>query len=221
MYCLDRIEPTPYFDVVRQRAAETLGTELHFRQVDVRDVANLNKVIGDIADKHQAMHGLVAAAGIQRETPALEYKAEDVNTMLEVNITGSFMTAQATARAMIKYDCVGSIAMIASMSATIANRGLICPAYNASKAGVLQLARNLASEWGQYKIRVNTISPGYIVTDMVEKLFEAHPERRIEWGAQNMLGRVSAPVEYRGAAVFLMSDASSYMTGKTPSLSKC
>lgn len=112
-------------------------------------------------------------------------------------------------------------------------QGLICPAYNASKAGVIQLARNLASEWGQHGIRVssrpgaaaltydmltlflqvNTISPGYIVTAMVEALFEQYPERRRDWPTQNMLGKLSAPEEYRGAAVFLISDASSFMTG--------
>jgi NAD(P)-dependent dehydrogenase (short-subunit alcohol dehydrogenase family) len=93
------------------------------------------------------------------------------------------------------------------------DQGLICPAYNASKAAVIQLARNLASEWGQYGIRVNTISPGYIVTAMVEALFEKFPERRVEWPKQNMLGRLSKPEEYRGAAAFLISDASSFMTG--------
>lgn len=214
VYALDRLpEPSPYFQVVQQRAAETLGTELHYRQIDVRDAANLDKVISEIADKHQRLDGLLAAAGIQQETPALEYTAEDANNMFAVNITGAMMTASAAARQMIKYECAGSIVMIASMSGTVANRGLICSAYNASKAGVLQLSRNLAAEWGQYKIRVNTISPGYIVTDMVEKLFETHPERRIEWGNQNMLGRVSAPAEYRGAAAFLISEASSFMTG--------
>lgn len=91
-------------------------------------------------------------------------------------------------------------------------QGLICCAYNASKAGVLQLSRNLAAEWGPYGIRVNTISPGYIVTAMVEKLFEQYPERRREWPTQNMLGKLSMPHEYRGAAVFLISDASSFMT---------
>lgn len=75
------------------------------------------------------------------------------------------------------------------------------------------MARNLASEWGEYNIRVNTISPGYILTDMVEELFKRFPERRVEWPKQNMLGRVSNPEEYRGAAVFLISDASSFMTG--------
>lgn len=93
------------------------------------------------------------------------------------------------------------------------SQGLICPAYNASKAGVIQLGRNLAAEWGPYGIRVNTLSPGYIVTAMVEALFEQYPERKRDWPTQNMLGKLSLPGEYRGAAVFLISDASSFMTG--------
>ncbi|MCJ1367312.1 hypothetical protein MMC16_006444 [Acarospora aff. strigata] len=214
VYALDRLpEPSPDFFRVQKRAEEELGTAFHYRRIDVRDVGALNKVISDIGEKHGRMDGLIAAAGIQQETPALEYTAKDANMMFEVNITGVFMTAQAVAKQMIKFGNGGSIAMIASMSATVANRGLICPAYNASKAGVVQLARNLASEWGQYGIRVNTISPGYIVTAMVEELFKQYPERRTEWPTQNMLGKLSQPREYRGAAVFLLSDASSFMTG--------
>jgi len=92
-------------------------------------------------------------------------------------------------------------------------QGLICPAYNASKAAVIQLARNLASEWGEHNIRVNTISPGYIYTAMTKGLFEEFPERKVNWPKDNMLNRVSYPEEYRGAGVFLVSDASSFMTG--------
>ncbi|PWY66969.1 short chain dehydrogenase [Aspergillus eucalypticola CBS 122712] len=214
VYALDRLdEPSPEFAVIQERALQELGTELHYRRIDVRDTELLNTVIETIANTEGRMDGLVAAAGIQQETPALEYTAKDSNTMFEVNVTGVFMTAQAVAKQMIRFGNGGSIALIASMSGTIANRGLICPAYNASKAAVLQLGRNLASEWGQYNIRVNTISPGYIVTAMVEKLFEQFPQRRDEWPKQNMLGRLSAPNEYRGAAVFLLSDASSFMTG--------
>lgn len=173
----------------------------------------MNSVIEDIANTEGRMDGLVAAAGIQQETSALDYTAKDSNTILEVNVTGVFMTAQAVAKQMIRFGNGGSIAMIASMSGTIANRGLICPAYNASKAAVIQLGRNLAMEWGRYNIRVNTISPGYIVTAMVEMLFVDYPERRDQWPKENMLGRLSRPEEYRGAAVFLLSDASSFMTG--------
>ncbi|KAJ6104558.1 hypothetical protein N7523_010878 [Penicillium sp. IBT 18751x] len=213
VYALDRLEePAPEFVKIQQRAKE-LGTELHYRRIDVRDTELLNSVIEDIANTEGRMDGLVAAAGIQQETPALEYTAKDSNTMFEVNVTGVFMTAQAVAKQMIRFGNGGSIAMIASMSGTIANRGLICPAYNASKAAVIQLGRNLAMEWGRYNIRVNTISPGYIVTSMVEMLFVDFPERRDQWPKENMLGRLSRPEEYRGAAVFLLSDASSFMTG--------
>jgi NAD(P)-dependent dehydrogenase (short-subunit alcohol dehydrogenase family) len=213
VYALDRLEePAPEFEQIQQRAKE-LGTELHYRRIDVRDTELLNSVIETIANDEGRMDGLVAAAGIQQETPALEYSAKDSNTMFEVNVTGVFMTSQAVAKQMIRFGNGGSIAMIASMSGTVANRGLICPAYNASKAAVLQLARNLAAEWGTYNIRVNTISPGYIVTAMVEKLFIEYPERRTQWPKENMLGRLSRPEEYRGAAVFLLSDASSFMTG--------
>ncbi|KAF2021963.1 NAD(P)-binding protein [Aaosphaeria arxii CBS 175.79] len=214
VYALDRLpEPSPDFHVIAQRAEKELGTSLKYCQVDVRDIPNLNKIVEDIANEHGRLDGLIAAAGIQQETPALEYTAEDANRMFEVNITGVFMTSQAVAKQMIRFGNGGSIVLIASMSGTVANRGLICPAYNASKAGVIQLARNLASEWGEHNIRVNTISPGYIVTAMVEALFEKFPERKTEWPKQNMLQRLSAPKEYRGAAVFLISDASSFMTG--------
>ncbi|KAF7125804.1 hypothetical protein CNMCM5793_002097 [Aspergillus hiratsukae] len=214
VYGLDRLEePSSEFFEIQKRAKEELGTELHYRRIDVRDAELLTSTVEQIANVEGRMDGLVAAAGIQQETPALEYTAKDANTMFEVNVTGVFMTAQAVAKQMIRFGNGGSIALIASMSGTVANRGLICPAYNASKAAVIQLGRNLAMEWGPYGIRVNTISPGYIVTKMVEDLFIQFPERREEWPKHNMLGRLSTPNEYRGAAVFLLSDASSFMTG--------
>ncbi|KAF4242899.1 hypothetical protein CNMCM8980_000271 [Aspergillus fumigatiaffinis] len=214
VYGLDRLEePSADFFEIQKRAKEELGTELHYRRIDVRDTELLTSTVEQIANVEGRMDGLIAAAGIQQETPALEYTAKDANTMFEVNVTGVFMTAQAVAKQMIRFGNGGSIALIASMSGTVANRGLICPAYNASKAAVIQLGRNLAMEWGQYGIRVNTISPGYIVTKMVEDLFVQFPERREEWPKHNMLGRLSTPNEYRGAAVFLLSDASSFMTG--------
>ena len=91
------------------------------------DVDHLNKVVEGIAAQDGRLDGLIAAAGIQQETSALEYTAEDCNRMLNVNVTGVFMTAQAVARQMIKLGTGGSIALIASMSGTVANKGLICP----------------------------------------------------------------------------------------------
>jgi NAD(P)-dependent dehydrogenase (short-subunit alcohol dehydrogenase family) len=115
-------EPSPDFHVIAERAKKELGTSLHYRQVDVRDVPALNKIVEDIGAQEGRLDGLIAAAGIQQETPALEYTAEDANRMFEVNITGVFMTSQAVAKQMIKFGNGGSIVLIASMSGTVANR---------------------------------------------------------------------------------------------------
>ncbi|KAI1811838.1 hypothetical protein GGS20DRAFT_592482 [Poronia punctata] len=218
VHVLDR-QPEPSsgssYQKLSQRVRDELAdTSITYHQVDVRTGANeLNSIVKEIADRHGRMDGLIAAAGIQQETSALEYTAADADRMLGVNVTGVLITAQAVARQMVRFERMGSLVLIASMSGTVANRGLICPVYNASKAAVIQLGRNLAMEWGPSGIRVNTISPGYIVTDMVKKLFEQYPEREIEWPKQNMLGKLSKPEDYRGAAVFLLSDASRFMTG--------
>lgn len=107
---------------MQARAAEELGTSFAYRRIDVRQVDGLNAIVQEIADKHQRLDGLVAAAGIQQETPALDYTAEDFDKMMGVNVTGAFITAQAVARQMIRFGNGGSIVLIASMSGTIANR---------------------------------------------------------------------------------------------------
>ncbi|KAI3324805.1 hypothetical protein HD806DRAFT_534265 [Xylariaceae sp. AK1471] len=217
VHVLDRQSEPPAgssYQKVVQRAKDELDTSMFYHQVDVRSgVDSLNLIVEKIAEKHGRIDGLIAAAGIQQETPALDYTAADADRMLGVNVTGVLMTAQAVARQMVRLESKGSLVLIASMSGTVANRGLICPVYNASKAAVIQLARNLAMEWGIKGIRVNTISPGYIVTDMVKKLFAEFPDRETEWPKHNMLNTLSKPEDYRGAAVFLLSDASRFMTG--------
>ena len=99
-----------------------LGAELHYRRIDVRDQELLNLVIEEIADREGRIDGLLAAAGIQQEVPALEVKARDSNTMYEVNCTGVLMTAQAAARQMIRFGKGGSMVFIASMSGTVVNK---------------------------------------------------------------------------------------------------
>lgn len=134
VYALDRLpQPSPHFYRVQERAAEELGTTFYYRQIDVRDVEGLNEIVEKIGDTHGRLDGLIAAAGIQQETTALDYTAKDANTMFEINITGVFMTAQAVAKQMIRFGNGGSIALIASMSASIANRvgchsGILCSA---------------------------------------------------------------------------------------------
>lgn len=219
VYCFDRMEQ-PHEDYGEaMRRADKWGGTLNYRQQDVVDVAGLDAAIAEIAAKHQRLDGVVAAAGIQQLTPALEYTAADVARMLEINYTGVMMTATAAARQMFRYKCRGSICLIASMSGLVANKGLLSPVYNSSKAAVLQLARCLAMEWSPVRpdgaggIRVNCISPGHIVTPMVQKNFEEVPGLRKTWEAENMMGRLAETTEFKGAALFLLSNASSFMTG--------
>ncbi|PHH82413.1 hypothetical protein CDD82_6101 [Ophiocordyceps australis] len=218
VHCIDRLpspaqDPSSEFSEISRRARNELNTSLTYHQADVRNVQQLNTIMETIANDAGRLDGLIAAAGINHEMPALEYTSDEVDRMMGINVTGAFMTAQAAARQMVRLKQPGSICLIASMSGTIANRGMYAPAYNASKAAVIQLCRSLAAEWGEHGIRVNTLSPGYIMTKMLQSLFDDYPQRKELWPKENMLGRLSLPREYRGAAVFLLSEASSFMTG--------
>lgn len=115
------------FFAVSQRAKHELNATLHYHQSDVRDVEGLNKIVEGIANKEGRLDGLIAAAGINHETPALEYSSEEVDRMLGINVKGAFVTAQAVARQMIRLENPGSICMIASMSAVVANKGMTAP----------------------------------------------------------------------------------------------
>jgi NAD(P)-dependent dehydrogenase (short-subunit alcohol dehydrogenase family) len=165
VYCLDRLpEPQKEFKVVQERLGPKYGGALNYDHVDVREAGNLDRVISEIADRHQRMDGLIACAAIQDVTPALDYTPEKIMAMMDVNYKGVYRSAVSTARQMIKYNCSGSILLIASMSGLVANRGLTSSVYNSSKAAVCQLARSLAMEWGKVvngnPIRVNALCPG-------------------------------------------------------------
>lgn len=126
VYAIDRLEkPDPDFQRVQQRAQE-LGTSLSYNRLDVRDNISLNATMEKIADENGRIDGLLACAGIQQEIPALECIMEDADKMFEVNITGTFMTAQAVARQMRRLERPGSMVLIGSMSGTVSNKGLLC-----------------------------------------------------------------------------------------------
>ncbi|OTB06453.1 hypothetical protein M426DRAFT_55076 [Hypoxylon sp. CI-4A] len=220
VYCLDREEqPDKHWAEARRRVVPEWGGSLHYRQQDVLDTDHLYCTIKGIADDNQRLDGVVAAAGIQQIMPAVDYEPKDAAKMLAINFTGVLMTATSSARQMMKYKTRGSICLIASMSGSVANKvGLLSSVYNSSKAALIQLARNLAMEWspiledGTGGIRVNCISPGHILTPMVHKNFEEVPGLREKWESENMMGRLAQATEFKGAAVFLLSNASSFMT---------
>ncbi|KAF2165419.1 hypothetical protein M409DRAFT_55817 [Zasmidium cellare ATCC 36951] len=202
-----------------KRIVHEWGSSLHYERVDVTDTGHLNETIEKIAKQEQRLDGLLAAAGIVQVTPAVEYTPEDAMKMMAVNYNGVFMAATAAAREMMRYKCRGSICIIASVSGLIANKKMLSPVYNSSKAALIQLARNLAMEWsavqpdGTGGIRVNCISPGYIRTPMVEKVIKADPAAKEAWEAENMMHRFAETSEFKTAGLFLLSRASSFMTG--------
>lgn len=150
------------------------------------------------------------AAGIANAHPAEEMEETQFQTMMDVNLKGVFLSCQAEARAMLR-NGRGSIVNIASMSGVIVNRGLNQCHYNASKAGVIHMSKSMAMEWVGRGIRVNTISPGYTATPMNTRPEMVHQTRLFE--EQTPMQRMAGVDEMVGPAVFLLSDAASFVTG--------
>ena len=126
----------------------------------------MDAVIERIARENSRLDGLIAAAGVQKVTPALEYPPEAIMEMMDINYKGVYCSAVSCARQMIKYKTPGSLCLIASISGLNANKGFTSSVYNSSKAAVCQLTRSLAMEWGQVidgkPIRVNALCPGML-----------------------------------------------------------
>ncbi len=134
--------------------------------------------------------------------------------VMELNLKGVFLCAQAEGRVMMGAG-YGKIVNTASMSAHIVNRPQPQVAYNTSKAGVLHLARSLAAEWATRGVRVNSISPGYMYTALLEKLLESPEGQQMvpQWVDMTPLGRLGDVTDLQGAIVYLASAASDFMTG--------
>ncbi len=153
---------------------------------------------------------VVNAAGVQLRKAALDVTPQDWERMIDVNLKGVFFCCQAAAKFMTQ--CGGSIINLTSLTSVIGLPSL--SVYGACKGGVTQLVKALAVEWAPMGIRVNAIGPGRIRTAMTESLFEDESVRDSFLGLIP-LGRPGLPEEVGGAAIFLASDASAYMTGQT------
>ena len=188
---------------------QRLGRKGTAVQADVREKQQVDRAFAETAERLGRLDICVNNAGISIQKPAEEMPEEDWDSILDTNMKGVFLCCQAAARIMIPQK-QGSIINIASLSGSAVNVPQKQAVYNTSKAGVVMLTKSLAVEWAPYGIRVNSISPGYIKTEMtlagMSHFFPA-------WESLTPMGRLGEPEELRGAVLFLASDASSYVTG--------
>ncbi|CAN6656590.1 hypothetical protein TRVA0_029S00584 [Trichomonascus vanleenenianus] len=187
---------------------------LEYVKADVTNGEQLQKAVSDVAEKHDGLHVMVANAGILGPVVDCdEYPADWFRRIMEVNVTGVFLSIQTASQEMLKRNIKGSIICTASMSGSIINKDMHWVPYTTSKAAVIQLAKGFACELGTTGIRVNTISPGHIRTRMTEAYLGVEPLIENCWAAQNPMGRLGAVHELRGTIAYLATDASTYTTG--------
>lgn len=177
---------------------------------DVTDGEGLKAAVAQTEADLGPLSLAVNAAGIANANPAEEMLESQFQTMMDINLKGVFLSCQAQAQAMLRHGR-GAIVNIASMSGVIVNRGLMQCHYNASKAGVIHMSKSMAMEWVGRGVRVNTISPGYTATPMNTRPEMVHQTRLFE--EQTPMQRMAGVDEMVGPAVFLLSDAASFVTG--------
>ena len=176
---------------------------------DVTQPDQVRRLLDQVTAELGGIDIAVCNAGIITVTPMLEMPLEQFQSIQDTNVTGVFLTAQAAARAMVRQGHGGVIINTASMSGHIINIPQQVGHYCASKAAVIHLTKAMAVEFAPHNIRVNSVSPGYILTELVEPYAEYHAL----WEPKIPMGRLGQPEELTGLYLYLASDASSYMTG--------
>lgn len=179
---------------------------------DVSKADEVETVVRGTVEKFGGVDILVNNAGVSWGAMPEEMPVEKWRHVIDVNLTGCFLFAQAAGREMLKNQR-GSIINIASISGmTSSANGPFYAGYVASKAGLIGLTRELAASWGRRGIRVNAIAPGFFHSRLADSVIDLY-ERSIQ--ENNVIPRVGNEGELKGVAVFLASDASSYITGQT------
>jgi NAD(P)-dependent dehydrogenase (short-subunit alcohol dehydrogenase family) len=200
---VERLERTQELVQARGRRAIAVAA-------DVADPDDCEKVVARAIEEFGRVNALVNNAGIGTAVPALQESPQQFRSVIDINLNGSYWMAQACARVM------GPGSSIVNMSSVLGFRGFGLPqaAYVSSKAAVIGLTRDLAQQWtGRKGIRVNALAPGYFkseMTDQMDSEFVAeHVVRR------TLVGRLGEPDEINAALLFLLSDASGYISGIT------
>ncbi|KAI9800757.1 MAG: hypothetical protein M1833_003174 [Piccolia ochrophora] len=183
-------------------------------ECDVTDESTVVSTWADIVNDFGKVDCLVTAAGIVDNVAAEDYGYDRWKKMIDINLHGSFLFAKQAGSHMLKEKIRGSIIFMSSMSAFICVRPQKQAAYNASKGAVSMMMKSLATEWGPHGIRVNSLAPGYMKTDLIRELLQKDGRGLEEqWAKDVPLGRMGTPHELRGTIVYMASDASSYLNG--------
>ena len=188
-----------------------LGQRAHVVQGDVASATEVARMMDD-ATALGPLAIVVCNAGTHRRVSFLDIDEAMWDWVLDTDLKGPFLVGQAAARQMIASGTHGSIIATASVSAYSAQMQLVH--YQAAKAGVTMLVRGMALELAQYGIRVNAISPGLVETNLTTRVFE-NPEILAGRVSRIPLGRAGKPEDFIGAATFLASDESAWVTGST------
>jgi len=191
-------------------AGET-GRDVFAVKCDVTDPADVDAMIEAILARFGRIDFAHCNAGICINAPAEEMTYQQWKKVIDINLDGVFLTAQAAGKVMLKQGS-GSIINTASMSGHIVNVPQPQCAYNASKAGVIMLTKSMAVEWATKGVRVNSISPGYIGTELVHGNPKIAPLIE-QWNAIAPMKRLGAPEELQSIVVYLAGDTSSFTTG--------
>ena len=193
-----------------EQEIKSMGRKVIRLQMDVSELQQINDAVSLVVKTFGKIDILVNNVGIAPDNPAEKVTEEDFDQTINLNLKGTFFTAQAVGKQMIKQGS-GRIINMSSQAGFIAldNESVYCM----TKAGVNHLTKNLASEWARYNINVNAVAPTFIETPGTEpwlkdKAFRQSVLDRIP------LGRIGKPMEVAGAVVFLASDAASLITGE-------
>ncbi len=186
------------------------GADAQAEVGDVTSEADVARTVEAAASRWGKIDILLNAAGIGARHIAETYPLDRWQQVIDINLTGTFLFCRDVGRLMLEAGG-GSIINIASIAGLVGYRGN--PAYLSSKGGVVQLTRALAAEWATRGVRVNAIAPGVIATQMIAGAVEREPEFYEEFKKKHAMNRFGTADELVGPALFLASDAASYVTG--------
>jgi 3-oxoacyl-[acyl-carrier protein] reductase len=182
---------------------------LTYREGDMADTDSLSRVVAAVEKEVGPIDVLINNAGIAYDGVLAGMPPERIETLIHVNLTGALLLSRLVVRRMLLRN-VGNIINISSIIGLRGYSGLA--AYSATKAGLDGMTRALARELGSRNIRVNSIAPGYLETEMTHGLSELQREQVVR---RTPLGRLGVPADVVGVVLFLLSPASAYMTGQT------